>query len=103
MYPIDPGVDRMLAVTPSLPLDFVPVGQLGMVLAPTALPKSSLTALRCCENTNDVPLLSARTTTLIGRSGSFAPGFASAIALSFHRVICPRKIPEYAFRESFRS
>src|SRR5262245_13768813 len=57
MYPIDPGVERMLAVTPSLPFDLVPVGQLGIVFAPTVLPKSSLTALRCCDTTNDVPLL----------------------------------------------
>src|SRR5215813_4415270 len=93
----------MLAVTPSLPFDLVPVGQLGMVLAPTLLPKSSLTALRCCENTNDVPLLSARTTTLTGRSGSFAPGFAAAIDGSFQRFTLPRKMPVYAARDSFRS
>src|SRR5215471_77870 len=103
MYPIDPGVERMLAVTPSLPFDFVPVGQFGIVLAPTVLPKSSLTALRCCENTNAVPLLSARTTTLMGRSGSFAPGLAAAIDGSFQRLTVPRKIPAYAFLESLRS
>src|SRR5215467_12482496 len=100
---MEPGVDRMLAVTPSLPFDLVPVGQLGIVLAPTDLAKSSLTALRCCENTNDVPLLSARTTTLTGRSGNFTPGLASAIAGSFQRLTVPRKIPAYAFRESLRS
>src|SRR5215467_7436750 len=93
----------MLAVTPSLPFDFVPVGQLGIVLAPTDLPTSSLTALRCCENTNDVPLLSARTTTLMGRSGNFTPGLASAIAGSFQRLTCPRKMPPYAFRDNLRS
>src|SRR5215471_16309747 len=92
----------MLAVTPSLPFDLVPVGQLGIVLAPTDLAKSSLTALRCCENTNDVPLLSARTTTLMGRSGSVRPLLASAIAGSFQRLTVPRKMPAYAFRDSFR-
>jgi len=46
-----PGVVMMLAVTPSLPLDLVPTGQLGMVLAPTSLLKSSLIVLRCLEKT----------------------------------------------------
>src|ERR1051325_4160645 len=92
----------MPAVTPSLPLDFVPTGQLGIVLAPTLLLKSSLIAVRCLENTKEVPLLSARTTTLIGRSGNVTPGFAAAMAGSFHRCTFPRKIPEYAFRESLR-
>src|SRR5215831_13461186 len=102
MYPIDPGVVIRLAVTPSLPFDFVPTGQFGIVLAPTDLPKSALIALRCCEKTNDVPLLSARTTTLIGVSGSVAPGLLSAIAGSFHLEIVPRKIPAYARRDSRR-
>src|SRR6516162_2230490 len=90
----------MLAVTPSLPFDFVPAGQLGMVLAPTSLRKSPLIALKCCEKTNDVPLLSARTTTLTGRSGSVTPGFVVAMAGSFQRLIFPRKTPAYALRES---
>ena len=84
----------MLAVTPSLPLDLVPAGQLGIVLAPTPLLNSSLIALRCCENTNEVPLLSARTTTLIGRSGSLTPGLAAAISGSFQRFTVPRNTPE---------
>src|SRR5215471_5641089 len=103
MYPIAPGVLMMLAVTPSLPLDFVPTGQFGIVLAPTPLPNASLTALRCWENTNDVPLLSARTTTLIGMSGSLVPGLLSAITGSFHFFTDPRNIPVYAFRDSFSS
>src|SRR5215471_6758357 len=93
----------MLAVTPSLPFDLVPVGQFGIVLAPTDLPKSSLTALRCCENTNDVPLLSARTTTFTGMSGRFAPGLVAAITGSFHFLTVPRNIPVYALRERFTS
>src|ERR1700719_3860715 len=100
MYAMAPGVVLTLAVTPSLPLDLVPAGQFGIVLAPTLLLKSSLTALRCWENTNDVPLLSARTTTLIGRSGRVTPGFAVAIAGSFQRFTSPRNTLAYALRES---
>src|SRR5262249_56081905 len=103
MYPIDPGVVIRLAVTPSLPFDLVPTGQFGIVLAPTDFPKSALIALRCCENTNEVPLLSARTTTLIGASGSFAPGLLSAMAGSFHFLIVPTQIPAYALRDSFKA
>src|SRR5262245_14329352 len=102
MYPIAPGVVMMLPVTPSFPFDLVPTGQLGIVFAPTLLLKSSLIAPRCCEKTNDVPLLSARTTTLIGRSGSFAPGFVLAICGSFHLVILPRNTPAYAWRDNWR-
>src|ERR1700730_14086550 len=92
----------MPAVTPSLPLDLVPVGQFGIVLEPTVLLNSSLIAARCLENTKDVPLLSARTTTLMGKSGRVIPRFAPAIRGSFQRFTVPRKMPEYAFRESLR-
>src|SRR3974390_2203162 len=90
-YPMEPGVVKRLAVTPSFPFERVPTGQLGMLFVPTVFAKSGLTALRCCEKTNVVPLLSARTMTLIGFGGSFAPGFSLAIAGSFHFVILPRK------------
>src|SRR5262245_1629572 len=92
----------MLAVTPSLPLDLVPTDQFGIVLAPTCLPNDSSTALRCCENTNDVPLLSARTTTFTGRSGRVTPALVSTIAGSFQRLTVPVNIPVYAFRDSVR-
>src|SRR6185295_8178524 len=94
MYPIAPGVVLILAVTPSLPLDLVPMGQFGMLLVPGLFLNSSLIALRCWVNTKVVPLLSARTTTLIGELGSFAPGFAAAISGSFQFLILPRNIPE---------
>src|SRR6202035_2336192 len=99
---IAPGVVITLAVTPSLAFAFVPTAQLGIVLAPTRLPKSGLIALRCFDSTNDVPLLSARTTTLIGRSGSAVEGLAAAMSGSFQRFTVPRKIPAYAFLDSFR-
>ena len=83
----------MLAVTPSLPLERVPTGQFGILFAPGFLAKSSLMALRCLVKTKVVPLLSARTTTLIGASGSFTPGFACAITGSFHCLTLPRKMP----------
>src|SRR5215471_14446922 len=102
-YPIEPGVVLILAVTPSFPLDLVPTGQLGILLVPGFWANSLLTALRCLEKTNDVPLLSARTTTLIGVAGSCTPGFVAAIKGSFHVVTLPRKMPAYAFRESFSS
>src|SRR5215813_782955 len=103
MYPMAPGVVLTLAVTPSLPFDRVPTGQLGMVFVPGLLANSGLIALRCFVKTNVVPLLSARTTTLIGVAGSCTPGFEAAISGSFHVLTVPRKIPEYALRESFSS
>jgi hypothetical protein len=39
-----------------------------------------------------VPLASDRRATVIGRSGSLAPGLAAAILGSFQRVILPRKM-----------
>src|ERR1700744_2779511 len=99
---MEPGVVIRLAVTPSLPLLLVPTGQLGILLVPTALSKSGLMALKCFEKTKLVPLESARTTTLMGLFGSFAPGFALAISGSFQFLILPRKMLEYALRESFK-
>jgi hypothetical protein len=66
-------------VTPSFPFDFVPTGQFGILFAPMELSKSLLIGLRCLEKTKLVPLLSARTITLIGSAGSFISGFAFAI------------------------
>src|SRR5215813_3479741 len=97
---MEPGVVMMLAVTPSLPFDRVPTAQLGMLLAPGLLAKSSLMVLRCFVNTKVVPLLSARTITLMGASGRLTPGFALAINGSFHFVILPRNMPAYAFRDN---
>src|SRR5215467_8948035 len=94
-----PGVCEIDDVTPSLPLAPTPVGQFGALLVPGPFFHSSLIALRCCVKTNVVPLLSARRTTEIGRSGSFAVGFDAAIAGSFLFVILPRKIPLYAWRD----
>src|SRR5271166_3096338 len=105
---MEPGVVSRLAVTPSFPLDFVPTGQFGMLFTPTDLSNSGLIAARCLVNTKVVPLLSARTITLIGRSGSLTPGFALAISGSLHLVTLPSKIPAYAslgrrrFGTSFR-
>jgi hypothetical protein len=39
----------MLAATPSLPFDFVPTGQFGILLTPMELSKSLSTAFRCLE------------------------------------------------------
>src|ERR1035438_3844812 len=100
---MEPGVVRTLAVTPSFPFDRVPTGQLGMLFVPGLAANSLLIALRCCVNTNVVPLESARTTTLMALPGSFAPGFALAMAGSFHFFTLPRKRPAYASRDSFRS
>src|SRR5215467_2358733 len=100
MYPIDPGVVLIAAVIPSLPFERVPTLQLGMLFVPGFLANSSLIALRCCVNTKVVPLLSARTTTLIGLAGSFTSRFEAAIRGSFHVLTLPRKIPVYALRES---
>ncbi len=86
----------MAAVTPSLPLAPIPVGQFGALLVPGPLFQSGLMALRCCVNTKVVPLLSARRTTEIARSGSVTPEFAAATRGSFHLVTLPRKIPAYA-------
>src|SRR5215510_217393 len=97
--PIAPGVCEIEDVTPSLPFAPTPVGQFGALLVPGPFFQSSRSALRCCVKTNVVPLLSARRPTEIGRSGSLAVGFDPAMAGSFHLVIFPRKIPEYACRE----
>src|SRR5215475_12952355 len=97
-----PGVDLILAVTPSLPLERVPTGQLGMLFVPGLFANSSLIALRCLVNTKVVPLLSARTTTLMGSLGSVTPGLVLTITGSFHLVILPRNIPLYACRDSFK-
>ena len=43
-----------------------------------------------------MPLPSDRCTTTISCAGSFTPGFALAIAGSFHFVILPRKMPASA-------
>ena len=77
---MEPGVVLMAAETPSLPFDFVPTGQLGILFVPGLLANSSLMALRCFVKTKLVPLLSARTTTLMSASGSFTPGLVAAIA-----------------------
>ena len=90
---IEPGVVVILAVTPSFPLDFVPVGQFGAFSTPTCVAKSELISARCLVNTYVVPLLSDRTTTLTGWSGSETPSFVAAIAGSFHFVILPKKMP----------
>src|ERR1700752_714126 len=94
IYPIAPGVVLMAAVTPSLPFERVPTDQFGRLLVPGLLANSSLIVLRCFVKTKVVPLLSARTTTLIGVSGSCTPGFGPAMRGSFHLVTLPRKIPE---------
>src|ERR1017187_3993449 len=100
---MDPGVVCTLAVTPSFPFDRVPTGHAGILFVPGLAANSLLIALRCCVNTNVVPLESARTTTLMALPGSFAPGFVLAISGSFHFFTLPRKMPEYAARDSFRS
>src|SRR5262249_34060969 len=87
---------------PSFPLDLVPTGQLGMVLTPTSFANSLLIALKCLVKTNVVPLLSARTITLIGASGNLASGLSFAMTGSFHLVILPLKIPTYASRDNFK-
>ena len=78
---------------PSFPFERVPTGQFGMLLTPMFFPKSALTALKCFVKTKVVPLLSARTITLIGASGNLASGFTLAMAGSFHFVIFPLKMP----------
>ena len=83
----------MAEVTPSPPLAPTPAGQRGEVLAPERCAHSALMAARCSVNTNVVPLLSPRWTTLMFRSGSTMPGLLAAIAGSFHLVMAPRKMP----------
>ena len=82
----------MAAETPSFPFDFVPTGQLGILLVPGFFAKSSLMALRCFVKTKLVPLLSARTTTLMLLSGKVTPGLLEAMLGSFHLVTFPRKM-----------
>src|SRR5208283_4852674 len=94
------GVVLMAAVMPSLPLERVPTGQLGILLIPGLLANSGLIVLKCFVKTKVVPLESARTTTLIGESGSLAPGFVRAMRGSLHFLTVPRKMPAYAFRDS---
>ena len=99
---MDPGVVVMLAVTPSLPFDLVPTGQLGIVPNPGFLAHSGFIADKCLVNTKDVPLASARTTTWIGLSGSFTPGLVFVIKGSFHFLTFPRKIPAVRFPAKFQ-
>src|ERR1035438_8694678 len=100
---MEPGVVWTLAVTPSFPFDRVPTDHAGMSFLPGFAANALLIALRCCVNTKDVPLESARTTTLIGVLGSFAPGFALAMAGSFHVFTLPKNIPGYASRDNLRA
>src|SRR5262245_24822262 len=106
---MEPGVVVMLAVTPSLPFALVggtealPCGQFGAAPSPGSLANSLLMAARCLVNTKVVPLLSARTITLMFLSGSDAWGLVFLIASSFHLVILPRKMPVYASRDNFKS
>src|SRR5579863_1377841 len=93
MYPIAPGVCLICAVTPSLFFAPMPTGQFGCLLVPGPDFQASLTALRCCVKTNVVPLLSARCTTVMLSAGRDTPGFALAMAGSFHLVTLPRKMP----------
>ena len=69
------------------------VGHSTVVPEPISCLKVGLMAERCLVNTKFVPLASDRRTTVIGRSGSLAPGLAAAILGSFQFVILPRKIP----------
>src|SRR5450755_283881 len=96
------GVVWTLAVTPSFPFERVPTGHAGISFFPGFAANALLILLRCCVKTKVVPLESARTTTLMVLSGSFASGFALAIAASFHFLIVPRKIPVYASRVNLR-
>src|SRR5215470_12759912 len=101
-----PGVCLTVAVTPSFFGDAIILsllGQFTVVPVPGPFFHVSLMALKCCVKTKVVPLLSARRTTVMLVSGSFASGFALAIAGSFHLVISPRKIFGYTSRGSFRS
>src|SRR5271165_2310124 len=97
------GVVWTLAVTPSFPFDRVPTGHAGMSFVPGLRANSLLIALRCCVNTNVVPLASARTSTLMALSGNFCPGFVLVMAVSFHFLTLPRKMPAYAARDNLKS
>src|SRR3954470_4354637 len=88
-----PRVLCVVAATPSLPLAPAPAGQFTLVLAPTLLFHSGLTAERYEVNTNVVPDPSARWTGAIARLGSFTPWFSSTSLGSFHFVIVPAKMP----------
>ena len=73
----------MVAVTPSFfgeAMNLSLSGQTTVLPVPGPLAQSSLIALRCCVNTNVVPLLSARRTTVMSRSGSVTPSLALAIS-----------------------
>src|SRR5215467_4473012 len=101
-----PGVWRMVAATPSFlgeATSLSPDGHLTVVPAPGPFFHSSLTAARCVVNTNVVPLLSARRTTVMSWSGRFTPGLAALIFGSLHFVILPRKIAGYTSRGSLSS
>src|SRR5215472_5634065 len=90
--------------TPSLPVARIAVpGQSTSVAAPYLARQLSLIASRCFVNAKVVPLPSWRTTVAIVRFGSFTPGLARAITGSLHDLICPRKIPAYACRDSFNA
>src|SRR5262249_51513464 len=79
------------------------LGQLTVIPAPGPVFHAALTALKCWVNTNVVPLLSARRTTVIAVAGKFAPGLGWAMIGSFHLVICPKRILVYASRDNFTS
>src|SRR5262245_13865439 len=95
---MEPGVWRSVAATPSFFGDATNLslaGHLTVVPTPGPFFHSSLIADRCVVNTNVVPLLSARRTTVMSWSGRLTPGLAALILGSPHFVILTRKIRAY--------
>src|SRR5512138_2856445 len=78
--------------TPSFPLPPRPTGHLTDFPWPTLVFHSLLTPERKSVRMLVVPLPSERWTTMIALSGRLTPGLSSAIRLSFHLVILPRKM-----------
>src|ERR1019366_8057130 len=100
-YPSAPDVCCTRPATPSFPLPPSPTGQLTELFLPTFDCHWLLTLERKSVHTYLVPLPSERCTTTMSCAGSFVPGFALAMAASFHFVIVPRKIPASASGVNF--
>src|SRR5262245_44414534 len=102
------GVVFTDAVTPSLPFDLVPTGQLGILFVPGLWANSGLIVERCFVKRKVVPLESARTTTLIGVSVSVVPGLCGAgargaVSVPAQSFRPPRRTTTSSFRDRFRS
>src|SRR5262245_37346574 len=95
-----PGVCRTRAETPELPRPPMPTGQGTDLPTPGPLFQRASMAARWLVNTNVVPELSARRTTVIHWCGKETPGLSWAIAASSQEVIVPRKMLTYVLRDS---